>query len=197
MHYSTDYVFDGSKRQPWSEDDAPNPLSVYGASKLAGERAVESIADRYLIFRTSWVYAAEGKNFLLTMLRLGRERDELSIVDDQVGAPTTSTELAKATRTIVDGVLSGNSCEPAKFAGIYNMTCDGATSWFRFAQAIFARPRRCPASTRRDSSRFPATPIPRRPKGPETRFCRTKNCRRDSTSAWRHGRMLSMPFLRN
>ncbi len=139
VHYSTDYVFDGSKRQPWSEDDAPNPLSVYGASKLAGERAVESIADRYLIFRTSWVYAAEGKNFLLTMLRLGRERDELSIVDDQVGAPTTSTELAKATRTIVDGVLSGNACEPAKFAGIYNMTCDGATSWFRFAQAIFAR----------------------------------------------------------
>lgn len=139
VHYSTDYVFDGSKREPWTEDDAPNPLNVYGASKLAGERALESIADRYLIFRTSWVYAAEGKNFLLTMLRLGGERHELSIVNDQMGAPTTSRELARATRSIVDGVLARAFGEAQRWAGIYNMTCDGATSWFGFAEAIFAR----------------------------------------------------------
>lgn len=137
VHYSTDYVFDGAKRGPWTEDDAPNPLSVYGASKLAGERAIESIASQYLIFRTSWVYAAEGKNFLLTMLRLGRERAQLSIVDDQVGAPTTATELATATRTILDEILVSGDAHP--WAGVYHMTCGGATTWFGFAQAIFAR----------------------------------------------------------
>ena len=90
VHYSTDYVFNGTKPEPWIETDAPDPLNVYGASKLAGERAVENIGGRYLIFRTSWVYGPRGNNFLLTMLRLARQRDRLSIVDDQVGAPTTS-----------------------------------------------------------------------------------------------------------
>ena len=102
VHYSTDYVFDGEKQQPWVETDAPNPLSVYGASKLAGEQAIEQAGGRYLIFRTSWVYGPHGNNFLLTMLRLARERDHLSIVDDQFGSPTTSIELAKATRTIAE-----------------------------------------------------------------------------------------------
>lgn len=139
VHYSTDYVFDGSKHQPWTEQDAPNPLNVYGASKLAGERAIESIGGQYLIFRTSWVYAAEGKNFLLTMLRLGRERDQLSIVDDQVGAPTTATELAGATRAIVEGILAGRFGEARNWAGTYHMSCGGETSWFGFAEAIFAR----------------------------------------------------------
>jgi len=139
VHYSTDYVFDGTKQEPWSEEDAPNPLSVYGASKLAGERAIEAVAGKHLIFRTSWVYAAEGKNFLLTMLRLGRERDQLSIVDDQFGAPTTATALANATRTIVDGVQAGSFGEPKDWSGVYHMTCGGTTSWFGFAEAIFAR----------------------------------------------------------
>ena len=139
VHYSTDYVFDGSKPEPWIETDAPNPLNVYGASKLAGERAVANIGGKYLIFRTSWVYGPHGNNFLLTMLRLARERDRLSIVDDQVGAPTTSIALARATHAIVTGILAGRIGAPQDWAGLYHMTCAGATSWFGFAQAIFTR----------------------------------------------------------
>jgi len=136
VHYSTDYVFDGSKPEPWIETDAPNPLNVYGASKLAGEQAVENIGGKYLIFRTSWVYGPHGNNFLLTMLRVARDRDRLSIVDDQVGAPTTSIALARATHAIVTGILAGRF---ADWAGLYHMTCGGAVSWFGFAQAIFTR----------------------------------------------------------
>jgi dTDP-4-dehydrorhamnose reductase len=139
IHYSTDYVFDGSKTGPWVETDIPNPLSVYGASKLAGERAVESVGGNYLIFRTSWVYGSHGKNFLLTMLRLGQERDQLSIVDDQIGAPTTSSELAGATHSIVSGILSGKFGDSTSWSGLYHMTCSGSTSWFGFADAIFMR----------------------------------------------------------
>lgn len=139
VHYSTDYVFDGSKPGPWVETDTPNPLSVYGASKLAGEQAVESVGGKTLIFRTSWIYGSRGKNFLLTMLRLGQERDQLSIVDDQIGAPTTSSQLAAATHSIVTGVLSSKFGEPASWAGLYHMTCSGSTSWFGFAEAIFTR----------------------------------------------------------
>ncbi len=139
VHYSTDYVFDGSKPEPWIETDAPSPLNVYGASKLAGEQAIEKIGGRFLIFRTSWVYGPHGHNFLLTMLRLARERTSLSIVDDQTGAPTTSIELARATRAIVSGVLAGQFGAPQQWSGLYHMTSAGAVSWFGFAQAIFAR----------------------------------------------------------
>lgn len=139
VHYSTDYVFDGAKTLPWIETDAPHPLNVYGASKLAGEQAVESIGGRFLIFRTSWVYGPHGNNFLLTMLRLAGERDRLTIVDDQIGAPTTSFELARATHAIVTGILAGRFGAPEDWAGLYHMTCSGAVSWFGFAQAIFAR----------------------------------------------------------
>jgi len=137
VHYSTDYVFNGEKQQPWIETDEPNPLNVYGASKLAGEQAIERVGGKYLIFRTSWVYGPHGKNFLLTMLRLAAERDSLSVVDDQIGAPTTSIELANATRTITEGVLAGRFGATPDWAGLYHMTCGGATSWFGFAQAIF------------------------------------------------------------
>jgi dTDP-4-dehydrorhamnose reductase len=140
VHYSTDYVFDGSKTEPWVETDAPNPLNVYGTSKLAGERAIAAAGGRYLIFRTSWVYGARGSNFLLTMLRLGKQRDELNVVDDQIGAPTTSIELADATRAIVGSVLAGSSL-PESWAGTYHMSCGGAVSWCGFAQAIFERSR--------------------------------------------------------
>ena len=139
VHYSTDYVFDGSKSGPWVETDTPNPLNVYGASKLAGEQAVAGVGGNYLIFRTSWVYSGHGKNFLLTMLRLGRERDQLSIVDDQIGAPTTANLLAAATRSIVAGIASGEFGGAASWSGLYHITCSGSTSWFGFAQAIFDR----------------------------------------------------------
>ena len=139
VHYSTDYVFDGKKREPWIETDKALPLNVYGASKLAGERAVEEVGGNYLIFRTSWVYGPRGKNFLLTMLRLARERNSLSVVDDQIGAPTSSIELARATHTIVTGLLAGRFGSLQGCTGIYHMTCAGSTSWFGFAEAIFAR----------------------------------------------------------
>lgn len=139
VHFSTDYVFSGRKEESWTEDDATGPLNVYGASKLAGEAAIREVGGRFLIFRTSWVYGPQGKNFLFTMLRLGRERHELKVVNDQVGAPTTSLELARATRTIVDGVLAGKYGDPAQWAGVYHMTCGGYTTWCGFAQAIFQR----------------------------------------------------------
>ena len=139
VHYSTDYVFDGSKTSPWVETDKPNPLNVYGASKLAGEEAIQKIGGKYLIFRTSWVFGPHGKNYLLTMLRLGRERDSLNIVDDQIGAPTSSIELANATRSIVGGVLGGKFGATPNWAGLYHMTCSGSVSWCGFARAIFTR----------------------------------------------------------
>lgn len=154
VHYSTDYVFDGTKRGPWVETDQPSPLNVYGASKLAGERAIQSVGGKYLIFRTSWVYGPHGNNFLLTMLRLARERDQLSIVDDQIGAPTTSIEIASATRKIVDGIAEGAYGQPADWAGIYHMTCGGSTSWCGFARAIFAA-----TASLRDGRQPAVTPI--------------------------------------
>lgn len=138
VHFSTDYVFDGSKDGPWSEDDPTNPLSVYGATKLAGEQAIQKAGGRFLIFRTSWVYAPVGKNFALTMLRLGRERDTLNVVDDQVGAPTTAAELARATYAICSSIFD-KKFGAADWAGIYHMTCAGSVSWCGFARAIFER----------------------------------------------------------
>ena len=102
IHYSTDYVFDGSKAAPYTEDDEPRPINVYGRTKLAGERAIQAVDVPHLILRTSWVYGARGKNFLLTILRLAQEREELSIVDDQIGAPTWSRAIAMATGGILD-----------------------------------------------------------------------------------------------
>lgn len=139
VHYSTDYVFDGSRQGPWLEEDEPRPLNIYGASKLAGEEAIRQAGGRYLIFRTSWVYGPQGNNFLLTMLRVGRERDQIRVVDDQRGAPTTSIELAQATRSIVEGVRSGQYGSAEDWVGVYHMTCGGATTWCGFAREIFAR----------------------------------------------------------
>jgi len=139
VHYSTDYVFDGTKSGPWSEDDPTGPLSIYGATKLAGEEAVRKAGGRHLIFRTSWVYGPHGKNFVFTMLRLGRERDTLNVVDDQVGAPTSSIEIANATRTIALGLIEGRFGDANDCSGVYNMTCSGTVSWCGFARAIFSR----------------------------------------------------------
>jgi dTDP-4-dehydrorhamnose reductase len=155
VHYSTDYVFDGNKPDLWTESDVAHPLNAYGASKLAGEEAVQRSGCRHLIFRTSWVYGPHGKNFLLTMLRLGREWDRLTVVDDQVGAPTTSLELARATKTIVDAVLQGRSGEREECSGLYHMTCAGSVSWCGFARAIFER-----AGKLLDGRRPQVVPIP-------------------------------------
>src|ERR1700691_884691 len=106
VHYSTDYVYDGSKQGPWVETDKPNPLSVYGKTKLAGDEAIAAVGGDYLILRTSWVYGARGGNFLLTMLRLAKERPELRIVDDQTGSPTTSECIAQATAAILSQVVA-------------------------------------------------------------------------------------------
>ncbi|MGA7109706.1 MAG: dTDP-4-dehydrorhamnose reductase [Terracidiphilus sp.] len=139
VHYSTDYVFDGTKAGPWVETDPVHPLNVYGASKLAGEQAMTEVGGKFLIFRTSWVYGPRGSNFFLTMLRLGRERDLLKIVDDQVGAPTTSIEIARATRSVVSAVLAEPSAATDAWAGIYHLTCGGSVSWCGFAKAILAQ----------------------------------------------------------
>ena len=131
VHYSTDYVFDGTKSSPYTEADAPHPLNVYGASKLAGEKAIVASGCRYLILRTSWVYGPHGSNFMLTILRAARERPELRVVDDQVGAPTSSLAIARATAQVLR----------AGGEGLYHMSAGGRTSWCGFARAVLARAR--------------------------------------------------------
>ncbi|SEH93342.1 dTDP-4-dehydrorhamnose reductase [Pseudomonas asplenii] len=132
IHYSTDYVFDGSKAEPYTEDDETNPLSVYGRSKLTGERAIAAAHSQHLILRTSWVYSNHGRNFLLTMQRLLQEKPELRIVADQVGAPTWAGTIANSTRALIERWQAGQ----AGAWGTYHLTASGETSWFGFAQAI-------------------------------------------------------------
>lgn len=149
VHYSTDYVFDGTKGAPYEEIDAPRPLNVYGESKLAGEKAVAAAGAAHLILRTSWVYGMRGKNFLLTMRRLAAERDELRVVDDQVGAPTWSRLIAEATTAILAHCLHKGSVVPqlADRGGLYHLSCAGQVSWHGFAQAIVAGLANPPAVT--------------------------------------------------
>jgi len=132
FHYSTDYVFDGSKPAPYTETDTPNPLGVYGQSKLDGERAIVAVGGEYLILRTSWVYSNHGKNFLLTMQRLLQEKPHMRIVADQIGAPTWAGTIAASTRALIERWQAGE----AGPWGIYHLTAQGETSWFGFAEAI-------------------------------------------------------------
>ena len=139
IHFSTDYVFDGSKTEPYAEDDAPCPINVYGRTKLAGERAIQAVDVPHLILRTSWVYGMRGKNFLLTILRLAQERDELRIVDDQIGAPTWSRALAEATQGILARLGYGKPGfieDCAEHGGVYHLSAAGQTTWHGFAAAI-------------------------------------------------------------
>jgi dTDP-4-dehydrorhamnose reductase len=138
VHYSTDYVFDGAKPSPYLETDTPNPLSVYGKTKLAGDEAIRAVGCEALILRTSWVYGARGNNFLLTMLRLAEERDELRIVDDQHGAPTSSECIAQATADILAQILPPAIGGLQGRSGIYNLSNAGETTWFGFAKALLA-----------------------------------------------------------
>jgi dTDP-4-dehydrorhamnose reductase len=135
IHISTDYVFDGSKRSPYREDDIPAPLNVYGSSKLAGEAAVLKANPRTVVIRTSWVYSPYGNNFVRTMLRLSKTQLMVRVVDDQRGTPTSAADLAAAVLAIVEQLRSANGCDDA---GIYHLAGEGETSWHGFAAAIFA-----------------------------------------------------------
>lgn len=132
IHYSTDYVFDGSKTAPYNEADEPHPLGVYGQSKLAGEHAITAAQGKHLILRTSWVYSTHGRNFLLTMQRLLQEKPELRIVADQIGAPTWAGTIANSTLALIERWQAGETGA----WGTYHLTAQGETSWFGFAQAI-------------------------------------------------------------
>ncbi len=136
VHFSTDYVFDGRKSSAYIEEDVPNPLGAYGATKLAGDLAVQRAGAPHLILRTSWVYGLRGRNFLLTMQRLARERDTLGVVDDQFGAPTWSRLIAEATALVVARWLERPDRNTV--SGIYHLTCGGRTSWHGFTAAILA-----------------------------------------------------------
>ncbi|MEX1199615.1 MAG: dTDP-4-dehydrorhamnose reductase [Methylophaga sp.] len=136
LHYSTDYVFDGSKTSPWLETDIASPVNVYGQSKWLGEEAILASGCQHLIVRTSWVYDARGQNFLNTMMRLAQSKDSLNIVDDQIGAPTWSRHIADASTHLLRMANPHND-------GIYHLTASGQTSWFGFAKAIFERAGAC------------------------------------------------------
>jgi dTDP-4-dehydrorhamnose reductase len=143
IHYSTDYVFDGTKSSPYEESDLTNPLSAYGRTKLAGDQAIRDSGVAHLIFRTAWVYSTRGKNFLLTILRLATQCEELRIVKDQVGAPTASRELARATVQIVSQLCAAKNrfteASLEGFSGTYHMTAGATTNWSEFAAAILDR----------------------------------------------------------
>ncbi len=139
IHYSTDYVFDGTKKSPYVEGDQPAPLSAYGRSKLDGENRIRDSGSAHVILRTSWVYAETGRNFLTTMLRLAAEREELRVVDDQVGAPTFAGFIAAATAQIIEQFISSDAARRRVDEGdIVHLANGGATSWFGFASEIFA-----------------------------------------------------------
>ncbi len=152
VHYSTDYVFDGSGTAPWKENDATGPLSVYGQTKLDGDLAVAS-CEKHLIFRTSWVYAARGANFAKTILQLAKERDQLKVIDDQIGAPTGAELLADVTAHAIRAVLS-----KPQLAGLYHLAAGGETSWHGYARLVIGRARQVGLSMLIDSEAVEAIP---------------------------------------
>ena len=141
VHYSTDYVFDGSGSRPWTESDAPAPLSVYGRTKWEGEQLIEQSGAQHLILRTSWVYAARGGNFAKTMLRLAQERERLTVIDDQWGAPTGAELIADVTAHAVRQLRAR-----PQDAGTYHLAAAGATTWFEYAKYVLARAQQAPAA---------------------------------------------------
>ena len=160
VHYSTDYVFDGSGSRPWSESDLPAPLNVYGQTKLEGEQLIQAANPKHLIFRTSWVYAARGANFARTMLRLAQEREHLSVIDDQIGAPTGAELLADVTAHALRQVQ-----QHVEDAGLYHLVASGATSWCGYANYVLAQAQYLQATIKNGSNRtlhlktLVATPI--------------------------------------
>ena len=146
VHYSTDYVFDGSKTTPYMEDDPPNPLNAYGSTKLAGEHAIAASGAPHLILRTEWVYATRGRNFLLTILRLATQHQEFKVVNDQIGSPTWSREIAAATARIIEKLASqtGSFTQLSEVRATYHMTAGGQASWYDFAHKILENAARIP-----------------------------------------------------
>ena len=134
LHISTDFVFDGNASKPYTEEDVPNPTGVYGQTKLDGEKAIQEIWEKHFVIRTSWVYSQFANNFMKTMLRLGAERDSLSVVDDQIGTPTNAVDLAEA---LVSVILTYNLQPTTYNFGIYNFSNEGQCSWYDFAKKIF------------------------------------------------------------
>jgi dTDP-4-dehydrorhamnose reductase len=145
VHYSTDYVFDGSGTQAWVESDATGPLSVYGQTKLAGEQAIQASGCQHLIFRTSWVYAARGGNFAKTMIRLARERERLTVINDQFGAPTGADLIADVTAHAVRRVAGAG--DGASLSGVYHLVAAGETTWFEYANQVLALSNQAKAAT--------------------------------------------------
>jgi dTDP-4-dehydrorhamnose reductase len=197
LHFSTDYVFAGSGTRPWREDDPTSPLGVYGASKLAGEKALASSGAPHLIFRTSWVYGTRGKNFLLTILKSAREREELQIVDDQFGAPTSSRTLAHlVTHTIVqiesaalqNGIAPTEAMEP--ISGIYHACSAGFTTWFGFASEFLRMAQlACPEQAFAKLIPVPSTARPTAAKRPENSRMNCEKLRRTlgfEMPTWQH-----------
>ncbi|MGL4978388.1 MAG: dTDP-4-dehydrorhamnose reductase [Plesiomonas sp.] len=137
IHYSTDYVFDGNGDTPWLETDSPAPLNVYGQTKLEGEQAIQAVCHKHLIFRTSWVYAARGNNFAKTMLRFGKERTTMSVINDQFGAPTSAELLADCTVHAIRVAFA-----KPEVAGLYHLIASGTTTWFDYAELVFAEARK-------------------------------------------------------
>jgi len=157
VHYSTDYVFDGTKKEPYTEADAPCPMNVYGHTKLAGEQAVAASGVPHLIFRTSWVYGMRGKNFLLTMMRLAAERDELRIVADQYGAPTWCRTLADTTASILSQARGAGDSAAwwRENSGLYHLTSQGSTTWHGFADALLDQAAKKPTLVPISSTEYP------------------------------------------
>jgi dTDP-4-dehydrorhamnose reductase len=164
VHYTTDVVFDGTKNAPYAEDDPPHPISAYGRSKLAGDQAIAQVGGRHLVFRLCWVYGVRGQNFMLTMLRLAREREKLRVVRDQVGTPTWCRLIAEATGLALKQVLDAGDL--GAFNGVFNLSAGGAVSKHGFTEAIvnLMRPeqRKCRAIEPITTAEFPA-PAPRSP----------------------------------
>lgn len=183
LHYSTDYVFGGSNMRPWREDDPVAPLSAYGRSKLAGEQAIRASGCQHLILRTAWVYAARGNNFLRTMLRLAAEREELRIVNDQVGSPTSARWLAEVSALVLHAQPQGS--------GTWHAVADGECSWCEFAEAIFADAlaagilARVPRVTGIASTEYPTKA--RRPAYSRMDNQRLRDDFAIQAPAWRHG----------
>lgn len=177
IHISTDFVFDGSKKEPYSETDIPNPINVYGASKLQGERNIQSILENYFIIRTSWLYSEFGNNFVKTMLRLGAEKEELHVVNDQIGIPTYAQDLVEV---VLEIIISGNK----KF-GLYHFSNKGAISWFEFAQAVFKFGQ---ISIKLNSIQTKNYPTPaRRPKNSVLESSKIETAFKISTVDWKNG----------